>query len=772
MLVDTAHAAGVSRGGRPEGLDEKAPCPAGPALGLLLALAAIAAAFGIGSLMPEVAAGSPVSFAVPWVAPLGIDFALRLDGLSGMFALMITGFAAAIAIYARRYLKGHHHLGRFFVFLALFTAAMLGLVVADDVILLFVFWEMTTVASFLLVGFGHESAKARRNAWQALLITGMGGLALLAGLVLLASAAGTTRLSEIVATPGLTDHALYPAILALVLLGAFTKSAQIPFHFWLPGAMAAPTPVSAFLHSATMVKAGVYLVARLHPALSGTDAWTWTLSITGALTMLMAGVLALRQTDLKLALAYTSVMALGSLMMFLGAEASVAIAAAMTFLVVHALYKAALFLFVGCVDKGTGTREIGQLGGLWRTMPLTSAAGVLAAGSMAGFPPFLGFIGKELKYEGALAIAEEPWPLAASAVLANACMVALTLVIILRVVFGRAGITPKVPKEVPVALWMPPLILAVLGLIFGVAPDLVGTAIVQPAVTAVLGRPEVVALKLWHGVNVPLLMSIATVAIGIALFAAHRPLGRLLAHIPATADRAWDGLMDGIASSFKAATKVMQPGSLRGYLSVTLAAIAALPLGWMLLSGEGLPAMPDVTLEPAAAGAALLAALGAIVAAAATRRMVALGGLGAVGTGLAMLFAVYGAPDVAMTQLLADVLLVVLIAAVMARLPDLGARRAGRLKDMGIAGLVGLMVAGLTLAATAPGFDRTVSDEMVALSVPEAFGRNVVNVILVDFRALDTFGEIVVVAIAAVAALALIRTARATGGALKGGSTA
>ncbi|MEM6421670.1 MAG: proton-conducting transporter membrane subunit, partial [Pseudomonadota bacterium] len=296
---------------------EARPCPAGPALGLLLALAAAAFAGFIGSNVPLTAAGGTLDFAVPWVPPFGIDFALRLDGLSTVFALMISAFAAAIAVYAMRYLAGHEHLGRFFAYLSLFTVAMLGLVLADDVFLLFVFWEMTTVASFLLVGFSHKTDKARRNAWQALLVTGTGGLALLAGLVLLASAAGSTRLSEIIVMDGLTEHALYPGILALVLLGAFTKSAQIPFHFWLPGAMAAPTPVSAFLHSATMVKAGVYLVARLHPALSGTDAWTLSLSAAGGVTMLMAGVLALRQTDLKIALAYTSVMALGSLMMFL-----------------------------------------------------------------------------------------------------------------------------------------------------------------------------------------------------------------------------------------------------------------------------------------------------------------------------------------------------------------------------------------------------------------------------------------------------------------------
>ncbi|MEL6267007.1 MAG: proton-conducting transporter membrane subunit, partial [Pseudomonadota bacterium] len=595
-------------------------CPAGAAAGVALALAAIAAAAGLASLVPEVRAGADLAVAWPWVPPLGIELAFRLDGLTMVFALMIASFAGAIAVYARSYLGGHAHLGRFFLYLGLFTAAMLGLVLADDVIVMFVFWELTTVASFLLVGFSHASDKARRNAWQGLLVTGAGGLALLAGLVLLAAAAGTTSLSAIVATEGLTGHALYPAILALILVGAFTKSAQFPFHIWLPGAMAAPTPVSAFLHSATMVKAGVYLVARLHPALSGTEAWTWSLSITGAVTMLMAGVLALRQTDLKLALAYTSIMALGSLMMFLGAEATVAIAAAMTFLVVHALYKASLFLVVGSIDKGTGTREIARLGGLWRTMPLTALAAVLAAGSMAGFPPFLGFIGKELKYEGALAIAEEPWPLAAAAVAANACMVALTLVIILRVVFGPAGRTPRAPREVPVAMWLPPLLLAGLGLVFGMAPDLVGETLVQPAVISILGRPEEVALKLWHGVNVPLMMSIATVALGAGLYLAHGALKRAMARLPMIADRVWDGLMAGIATGFGATTRVMQPGSLRDYLAVTLGTMAALPAAWLAFSGHALPQVPVPVIDPTAAGVVALIAVGSVMAAVAARR--------------------------------------------------------------------------------------------------------------------------------------------------------
>ncbi|MEO0681069.1 MAG: proton-conducting transporter membrane subunit, partial [Pseudomonadota bacterium] len=339
--------------------------PLAVAAGLLVALLSAAGALGFALLQPAVTGGEAVSFVRPWAPSLGVDLAFRIDGLSLVFGLLITGFGAVIAVYALRYLRGHPHLTRFFLYLGLFELGMVGLVTADDVMTLFVFWETTTVASFLLVGFDHASAKARRSAWQAVLITGAGGLALLAGLILLAQIAGTARISEITAAGGLGEAALYTPMLTLVLIGCFAKSAQAPLHVWLPNAMAAPTPVSAYLHSATMVKAGVYLLARLHPALSGTEMWTFSLSAFGGTTMLMAGVLALRQRDLKLALAYTSVMALGSLVMFLGATEKVAVVAAMTFLIVHALYKASLFMVVGAIDHQTGTREISELGGLW-----------------------------------------------------------------------------------------------------------------------------------------------------------------------------------------------------------------------------------------------------------------------------------------------------------------------------------------------------------------------------------------------------------------------
>ncbi|MEM1313735.1 MAG: hydrogen gas-evolving membrane-bound hydrogenase subunit E [Pseudomonadota bacterium] len=729
--------------------------PAQAAAGWALALLSAAAAVMFARLLPITQAGGAATASWEWVPSLGVSLAFRIDGLSLVFALLITVFGAAIALYSTRYLRGHRHLGRFFLYLGLFEAGMVGLVTADDLITMFVFWEVTTISSYLLVGFDHASAKARRSAWMALLITGAGGLALLAGLVLLGMAAGTTRISEITAGGRLIDHALYTPIFVLVILGAFAKSAQAPLHIWLPNAMAAPTPVSAYLHSATMVKAGVYLLARLHPALAGSEMWTFTLGAFGGTTMLMASVLALRQTDLKLALAYTSVMALGALMMFLGATEEVAVVAAMTFLIVHALYKASLFLITGAIDHSAGTREIPELGGLWRTMPVTSLAGVLAVGSMAGFPPFLGFVGKELKYEGALAIAEEPLALAGAAVLSNAMMVALALKILFKIILGTPTPKAMAASEAPPRLWAGPLLLASLGLVCGVAPDLVGSTLVIPAAEAVLAEPAEIKLKLWHGVNVPLLMSITTVALGLIGYLVYRRLSDWLQIIPEAAEGIWDAILDAIAGSFEAVAAVMQNGSLRTYLSVTFAVAAIAPLAALLAHG-GL-ARPETPMDAPTLGAAALTVVGALAAASARRRMLAIGGIGAVGSGIALLFVIKGAPDVAITQLLVDVLLILLICAVTLKVPELKPRREGRLRDGVIAGAAGLCFAALTLAVTAGPLDLTVARTMEMLSVPEAKGRNIVNVVLVDFRAIDTFGEVVVVAAAAVGALALIR---------------
>ncbi len=400
--------------------------PAGPSAWRFLpaALALAATAWFAGFIAP-VAAGIVPELVVPWVPALGIDLAFRLDGLALAFALLICGIGAMVFLYAATYFRDDRRLAALLLTLMAFAVAMLGLVTADDAITLFVFWEGTTVTSWLLVGFDHERASARAAALQALLVTGLGGLALLAGLLVMGGLAGTYRLSAFNQMGEMFRASpFYPAIFWLVIVAAFTKSAQFPFQFWLPNAMAAPTPVSAYLHSATMVKAGVYLLARLTPALGGTELWVSVLVPVGGFTMLLASVWAMRQTDLKLMLAYTTVMGLSMMVMLLGVGTPAAIVAAMTFLLVHAFYKAGLFLAVGMIEKGAGSRSYPAVAGLAGAMPLTAAVVALAALSMGGFPPLFGFVGKELIYEATEYAPSWPIVLTGVAIAANALMVA------------------------------------------------------------------------------------------------------------------------------------------------------------------------------------------------------------------------------------------------------------------------------------------------------------------------------------------------------------
>ena len=718
------------------------------------------------SKVSVVAAGETLRWTVDWVPTLGYQLSFYVDGLSLLFALLISGIGAFIFLYTPVYLSAYRHASRLVVVLILFMLSMLGLVLADDMIALFVFWELTTITSYILIGFDHDDVKARRCALQALLVTGAGGLVMLAGFVLLGSAAGTFQLSELKAQGfHLAEHAAYLPILILILIGAFTKSAQLPFHFWLPNAMAAPTPISAYLHSATMVKGGVYLLARMHPVLGGTPEWAWILTITGAATAVVASVLALRQTDLKLALAYTTVMALGTLTMFLGAEAGVAIAAAVTFLLVHALYKCALFLVVGIIDHGTGTRDAPRLGGLARAMPITTAAAAAAALSMAGFPPFLGFIGKELKYEGALAIASEPGLAITAAVAANAMMVAVAAIVGLRPFFARPVATPKTPHEAPFRMWIGPITLAALGLFFGLVPPLVANGLVQPAVTAVLGAPQVVKLALWHGINLPLLLSVVTLILGILVYVRHLQirdgLAAFEARLPTDSDRLYDRSLDILKTFAAWQTRLIQSGVLRRYLFVVFA-VVVLAVGGTLLMKDGLrlpQAWPDVPLPVWGMTALVLA--GAVLTVLAKSRLFAICALGSVGFGVALIFLMYGAPDVAMTQLLVEILFVIIIAVVLLRLPRFGkvttSGGASRWPDGVLAVGTGLVTAALILAATQGPIDREITAYFEANSATQAYGRNIVNVILVDFRALDTLGEILVVAVAAFAVVGLVK---------------
>jgi multicomponent Na+:H+ antiporter subunit A len=716
------------------------------------------------SLVPTIATLDVIRWSVPWIPSLGIEFAFLVDGLSLTFSLLISGIGTLVLLYSNTYLAGHPQYDRFSMFLTAFMVSMLGLVLADDLIVLFVFWELTTLTSYMLIGFSHEAEKSRRNALQALFVTGAGGLAFLAGLILLGATAGTTSISEILTMgDALKAHAMYLPILILLLAGAFTKSAQVPFHFWLPNAMAAPTPVSAFLHSATMVKAGVYVMARIHPAFAGTDVWLWTLTILGAVTAVFASLLALRQTDLKQALAYTTLMALGTLTLFLGQESGYAMTAFATFLIVHSLYKAALFLVVGCIDKSTGTRETDQLGGLGRLMPVTAVAAALAAFSMAGFPPFLGFIGKELKYAGAIAVASEPVLVAGAALLANSLMLAVAGVVAFRPFWQGTVPSTQNPKEAPWQMMLGPVILAILGTVFGIYPDLLQVALINPTVQSLTGEVgEAKELKLWAGVNIPLFLSIATFVIGLGIYAAHVKIRAILDRgfnaIP-NLDLKWDSFLNGLKALAAWQTRLVQNGKLSSYLFSTFLTIAAGIILTLVYTGMPAIAVDLSDVEWKHTSIAFLIAAGAVLTLVTNSRIAAIAALGVVGIGIALIFIIFSAPDVAITQLLVETLIVVLVAVVMLRLPSLP-KATFNLSHAILSVAVGAAITLMLIAVVSSPLDLRLTEYFEVTSWPEAFGRNIVNVILVDFRALDTFGEIAVVVIAALSAYALLRTTR------------
>lgn len=718
------------------------------------------------SQLGAISSGTPWVFNAEWVPRLGVELAFRVDGLSLLFGLLISGIGILVFVYSFGYFKTHKSHARLQWLLLAFMLSMIGLVSSDNIILLFIFWELTTITSFLLVGFDHESSKARRSALQALLITGGGGLALLVGLIMLGQASGSYLLSEIIASESaITEHAHYPLILTLILIGAFTKSAQFPFHFWLPNAMAAPSPVSAYLHSATMVKAGIYLMMRLQPSLGGTEEWFYALSITGGITAVWSSMMALRQTDMKLVLAWTTVMALGTITMFLASDLRIAALAAVTFLIVHAFYKCALFLAVGNVDKRTGTREYDKLGSLVKHLPITSVAAVLAALSMAGLPPFIGFIGKELKYESALAIADQPWLIVVAAVAANAMMVAIALTFIFRVFLGGQSTITRSPREASVLMLIGPVVLAILGLAAGIFPDLIAKSIIQPAVSDILGIQAEVKLSLWHGINGPLILSAITVAIGALLFfkltVVSRAINNLVEKLPVMGDTAYDSLLNGIQSLAAGLTNRLQTGSLTHYLTIVFSAFVIAVAATLLYQPITMDFSNLTPVTPLAALVVVLMMGAAIVAAFSNARLLSICALGIVGSGVAVLFLVYGAIDVAITQLMVETLFVVLIATVLIKLPRFPSlQHPGRTRDFRdgvIAIAAGVVMTIITLGVSLAPLDLTVTQFFEENSLAKAYGRNIVNVILVDFRALDTLGEVAVVATAAMAVIALLK---------------
>ncbi|MFZ1198565.1 MAG: hydrogen gas-evolving membrane-bound hydrogenase subunit E, partial [Desulfobacterales bacterium] len=612
----------------------------------------------------------------------------------------------------------------------------------------------------------------RASARQALLVTGAGGLALLVGFLLLGFISDTYAFSGLVQDAGrIRQHPLYLPILLMVFAGAFTKSAQFPFHFWLPNAMSAPTPISAFLHSATMVKAGIYLLARLHPVLGGTPPWMGTLVIIGGITALVGSIQAITQSDLKRMLAYTTMMALGILTMFLGGKTTPALTAAMTFFLVHSLYKSSLFLVVGIIDHQTGTRQLEHLGGLFKALPFTAFAVAAAALSMAGFPLFFGFIGKEIMYKGALTEELFPGFATTAAVLSNSLMMAVAGIIALRPFLGPVKKTPQSPTEAPWTLWIGPVLMGSLGIVFGIVPGVVSSWLVEPAVRAFHWTTEDIQLKLYHGINEPLLLSMVTLCLGTVIYFLRHKIRRALLmgfpRSPFTAEGVYTALLELLAGLAGTQTRVLQNGSLHRYLVVIIGSVTlavAVPLV------ANLAQVPFLSVDDFAGAGhtgtliAVIIAAAVVVVLATRSRLLAICGLGVIGVGIAMLFLICGAPDVALTQLLVETLTIIIVTLVLLRLPPLARQKPGqgfgRMLNGMIAAAVGILITALILEVNQRELDRFVTEFFEANSVIAAHGRNIVNVILVDFRSLDTLGEITVVAIAGLAGCALIKTRR------------
>jgi multicomponent K+:H+ antiporter subunit A len=741
----------------------------------LAGLALLAAHF------PAVRAGEVPTWRLGWLPQLGLELVVRLDGLAFLFALLVLGIGLLIVVYARYYLRPSDAMGRFYAYLLLFMGAMTGLVVAGNLLLIAVFWELTSLASFLLIGFWTHRADARRGAKMALTVTGLGGLALLGGVILLGRAAGSTDLAVVLAAgDAVRAHPLYLPALFLVLLGAFTKSAQFPFQFWLPAAMAAPTPVSAYLHSATMVKAGVFLLARLHPALAGTEEWTWLVSGTGLVTFVLGAYLAQFKHDLKGVLAYSTVSHLGLITMLLGLASPIAAVAAVFHVINHATFKASLFMAAGIVDHETGTRDLRILNGLWRAMPYTTALAVVAAAAMAGVPLFNGFLSKEMFFSEALEAGSAgplPWLVPALATVGGIFSVSYSVRLIHQAFFSGPGTgMPKAPHEPPRFMRVPVELLALLCILVGVAPYVVVEPLLSLGARAVVGGPlPEYSLAIWHGVTTPFLMTLVAFGGGMLLYR------RLIPRLEARRSQRTP-LLDGgdlfhtargaVVRAAEWVTARVETGSLQRYVLVLVLVVlvaGAWPMAAGMLAPGGLPARVPIPAAAVATPDLPTVAVWLVLLAAAVatvryhrQRYLALVVMGGVGLSVSLAFVRFAAPDLALTQLIVEVVTILLLLLALYYLPQTSPPPASgrRWRDTAVAVAAGLGAAGLAWAMLTRPAASPLAEYFLAESKPLGGGTNVVNVILVDFRGFDTMGEITVMGIAALGVAILLEGLR------------
>ncbi|OZB34936.1 MAG: monovalent cation/H+ antiporter subunit A, partial [Pseudomonas sp. 34-62-33] len=731
------------------------------------AIAPVAALILLFNHQSAVFAGEVLRVKLEWLPHLGLNLSLRLDGLGFLFALLILGIGLLVILYARYYLAKTEPMGRFFAFLLLFMGAMLGVVLSENLLLMLMFWELTSLSSFLLIGFWGSRSEARKGARMALAITGGGGLALLAGILLIGHIAGSFELSQVLASGyAIRAHELYPLALILVLLGVFTKSAQFPFHFWLPHAMAAPTPVSAYLHSATMVKAGVFLLARLYPALAGSDWWFYMVSMTGLATLLVGAVMALFQHDLKGLLAYSTISHLGLITLLFGLDTQLAAVAAVFHIINHATFKASLFMAAGIIDHETGSRDMRRINGLWKYMPHTAVLAMVAASAMAGVPLLNGFLSKEMFFTETLhqhLLGGFNWVIPAAATLAGVFSVAYSLRFIHDVFFNGEPIDlPKYPPhEPPRYMKVPVEVLVFLCLLVGIVPAYTVAPLLAAAAASTLGGelPEY-SLAIWHGFNLPLLMSFVALFGGIIVYACRKPLFRWYEGLPnLDAKDAFDQVVRYMTRLSVRITVLLESGSQQRYLAwmlgsaLTLVVIALSPLEQ--LTGS----VPMTPIDPlTVTGMLILMVTAVLTVVFHRRRLVALMILSAAGLMVALAFARFSAPDLALTQLSVEVVTIILLMLTLYFMADRTPAESSSLRglrDLVLALGSGTMVAMLTYAVLTRPY-QSISSFFLENSVSGGGGTNVVNVILVDFRGFDTLGEITVLAIAAIGIYALL----------------
>ncbi|CAH0344614.1 Na+/H+ antiporter subunit A [Bacillus sp. CECT 9360] len=743
--------------------------------------------------IPKTSNGEILSESLAWIPSLKVNIDVYLDGLSLLFALLITGIGSLVILYSIFYLdKTKEKLHSFYVYLLIFMGAMLGLVLSDNLIVLYMFWEFTSFSSFLLIGYWHHRERSRYGAQKSMLITVLGGLSMLGGAVLLAFMGETFSVRELIGKSGeLTAHPVFNATILLILLGAFTKSAQFPFHIWLPDAMEAPTPVSAYLHSATMVKAGIYLVARLSPVFAESGLWLWLIAGFGILTLFWGSFSAVKQTDLKAILAYSTISQLGMIMSLLGLGAAAlhyenmneniymaATVAAVFHLINHATFKGSLFMAAGIIDHETGTRDIRKLGGLMNFMPITFTITLIGALSMAGVPPFNGFLSKEMFFAAMILVTEmdlfnlDTWGVLLPVIAWTGSIFTFiySLIIAFKPFTGvfRPEMLEKKPHEAPIGMLIPPVILASLVIIFGLFPNLLASSIIEPVVAAIqpgLAKNEFhVHISPWHGFEPELFMTIGVIIFGVLLYLTLDKWNKIYGILPDrfSLNRFYDALIKGVEKVSLSITKLFMTGYIRTYL-VYIFLFFILSLGFTLFWKDAFAFDSENT---AAIGIyelilATIIAVGAIAILFAKSRLTSIIILGAVGYMVSIFFVLFRAPDLALTQLVIETISVALFLLCFYHLPKLPSRKEERmtfkLNNALISIGVGVIVALIALSSHSNKLFDSISGYYVENAYKEAGGKNIVNVILVDFRGLDTMFEITVLGIAALGIFAMIK---------------